>query len=177
MPVYSFDGVAPELPSGGDYWIAPSAHVMGRVTLKKDASIWWGAVLRGDNDPITIGERTNIQDNSVLHTDVGCPLTIGAGVTVGHKAMLHGCTIGDNTLIGIGATVLNNTVIGKNCLVGAHALIPEGKVIPDNSMVLGAPGKVVKELSAEMIKTLEKSAEVYVSNYKRFRSQLVEISA
>jgi len=176
MPVYSFDGVSPELPNEGDYWIAPSAHVMGRVILKKDVSIWWGAVLRGDNDPITIGERSNIQDNSVLHTDVGAPLTIGSGVTVGHKAMLHGCTIGDNTLIGIGATVLNNTVIWKNWLIGAHALIPEGKEIPDNSMVLGAPGKVAKELSASMIKSLEMSADVYFANYKRFASKLTEIS-
>ncbi len=175
MSVYSLDGVSPELPSEGDYWIAPSAHVMGRVTLMKDVSVWWGAVLRGDNDPITIGERTNIQDNSVLHTDVGVPLTIGSGVTVGHKAMLHGCRIGDNTLIGIGATVLNNTVIGKNCLIGAHALIPEGKEIPDNSMVIGAPGKVVKELSPSVIKSLEMSAEVYVANYKRFTSKLVQI--
>src|SRR5213080_4758977 len=127
MAVYSLGAVAPTLPATGEYWIAPSANVMGNVILKTNASVWFGAVLRGDNDPITVGENSNVQDNSVLHTDNGSPLTIGANVTIGHMVMLHGCTIGDNALIGIGSVVLNGAKIGKNCLVGANTLITEGK--------------------------------------------------
>ncbi|TNE36799.1 MAG: gamma carbonic anhydrase family protein [Alphaproteobacteria bacterium] len=175
MALYSLGERVPQVPEEGNFWIAPNAHVMGNVILAQDVSIWWGTVLRGDNDPITIGARSNIQDNSVLHTDDGCPLTIGEGVTVGHKAMLHGCSIGDNTLIGIGATVLNNAKIGKNCLIGAHALVTEGKEIPDNSMVLGAPGKVAKSLGPDFEKVLAQSAEVYVANYKRFKESLKRI--
>ena len=175
MPLYKLGDAQPEVPEDDRYWIAPNAQVMGRVVLKRDSSIWFGAVLRGDNEPLVIGERTNIQDNSVLHTDIGAPLVLGTGVTVGHRAMLHGCTVGDNSLIGIGATVLNHAKIGKNCLIGAHALVPEGREIPDNSMVLGAPGKVAKQLSPEMMQMLEASAEVYVKNYLRFKDELIEL--
>ncbi|MEZ5558324.1 MAG: gamma carbonic anhydrase family protein [Pseudomonadales bacterium] len=152
----------------GEFWVADSAMVMGSVLLRKRASVWFNAVLRGDNDLITIGEGSNIQDGSVLHTDPGCPLVIGRNVTVGHKVMLHGCEIGDNSLIGINAVVLNRAKIGRNCLIGANALITEGKEIPDNSMVLGAPGKVVRELSAQEIEGLRRSAEHYWENACRF---------
>lgn len=175
MPVYDLDGVSPALPENGDYYVAPGAHVMGNVTLHEGASIWFGAVLRGDNDLISIGARSNVQDNSVLHTDLGCPLNIGQDVTIGHQVMLHGCTIGDGSLIGIGATVLNKAVIGKNCIIGAHALITEGKVIPDNSMVVGSPGKVVKELSDPQIAMLKMSAQIYVKNGQRFKTGLKRI--
>src|SRR6202008_4091759 len=168
MPIYSLSNVTPELPNDDEYWIAPNAAVIGRVILKKNASIWWGCTVRGDNDPIVIGENSNIQDGSVLHTDMGAPLVIGANVTVGHMAMLHGCEIGDGSLIGIGAVVLNGVKIGKNCLIGAKALIPEGKVIPDNSLVMGAPGKVVREVSTEMAEHLTRAARDYVKNWRRF---------
>src|ERR1700760_320070 len=144
MPAYSLGNAHPEFPESGEYWIAPNATVIGRVTLKRNASVWFGAVLRGDNEPIVVGEESNVQDGCVLHTDAGTPLTIGKAVTVGHLAMLHGCTIGDNSLIGIGAVVLNGARIGKNCLIGAKALIPEGKEIPDGSLVVGAPGRVIR---------------------------------
>ena len=173
MNIYSLGDKKPQLPPEGEYWIAPTAIVLGDVILKRDASVWFGVVIRGDNDPITIGERSNIQDNSVLHTDLGVPLTIGADVTVGHMAMLHGCTIGDNSLIGIGATVLNRAVIGRNCIIGAHALIPEGKVIPDNSLVVGAPGRVIRELGPEQAAFLTASAEHYVANWKRYARELI----
>ena len=166
--VFNLGAAVPELPAEGEYWIAPGATVVGRVILKKNASIWFGSVLRGDNDPIVIGENSNIQDGSVLHTDTGSPLTIGDNVTVGHKVMLHGCTIGDNSLIGIGSVILNGAVIGKNCLIGANALITEGKVIPDNSVVMGAPGKVVRELDEAGVQRLTLSALHYVENWKRY---------
>jgi carbonic anhydrase/acetyltransferase-like protein (isoleucine patch superfamily) len=156
----------------GDCWIAETAVVLGSVLLKRDASVWFNAVIRGDNELITVGEGSNIQDGSVLHTDPGCPIVIGRNVTVGHKVMLHGCEIGDNSLIGINAVVLNRVKIGRNCLIGANALITEGKEIPDNSMVLGAPGKVVRELSAEEIEGLRLSAAHYVENARRFRRGL-----
>jgi carbonic anhydrase/acetyltransferase-like protein (isoleucine patch superfamily) len=143
--------------------------------LKENASVWFGAVLRGDNDPIVIGENSNVQDGAVMHTDIGCPLTLGDNVTVGHQAMLHGCTVGDNSLIGIGATVLNGAKIGRNCLIGAHALVGEGKEIPDNSMVLGMPGKVVRELGEDNEKMMLLSANIYVENWKRFKETLKEI--
>lgn len=170
MTLYTLEERTVEVPEDGEYWVAPNATVLGRVKLERDASVWFNAVLRGDNELITIGEESNIQDGSVLHTDPGCPLTLGRGVTVGHMAMLHGCTIGDNSLIGIGSVVLNNVTIGKNCLIGAKALITEGKSIPDNSMVLGAPGKVVRELTPEQIQGLTLSAQSYVQNWKRFRA-------
>jgi carbonic anhydrase/acetyltransferase-like protein (isoleucine patch superfamily) len=156
----------------GDYWVADSAVVIGSVLLGNNASVWFNAVLRGDNEPITIGENSNVQDGSVLHTDPGCPIVIGANVTVGHKVMLHGCEIGDNSLIGINAVVLNRVKIGRNCLIGANALITEGKEIPDNSMVLGAPGKVVRQLTEAEINGLRIGAAHYVANARRYRSGL-----
>ncbi len=170
--IYDLEGHVPQLPENGDYWIAPGAHVMGKVTLGEGASVWFGAVLRGDNEPIIVGAGTNIQENSVLHTDWGFPLTIGANCTIGHKAMLHGCTIGEQTLIGMGATVLNGARIGRNCLIGAGALITEGKEIPDGSLVVGAPGKVVRQLDDAAIERLLKSAEGYAANMRRFRDGL-----
>lgn len=161
-----------EVRAEGDYWVADSAAVVGKVLLQKDASVWFNAVLRGDNELITIGEGSNVQDGSVLHTDPGYPLTIGAHVTVGHKVMLHGCEIGEGSLIGINSVVLNGAKIGKNCLIGANALITEGKEIPDNSMVLGSPGKVVKTLSQEQAAGIRMGAKHYVENAKRFRAEM-----
>ena len=172
MPVYGLGEAVPELPQDGQYWIAPGAVVIGRVILKTNASVWFGAVLRGDNEPITVGQNSNVQDGAVLHTDAGTPLTIGANVTVGHQAMLHGCTVGDNSLIGIGAVVLNGARIGRNCLIGAKALIPEGKDIPDNSLVVGSPGRVLRPVSDEQIVFFAHSAEHYVQNWKRYASGL-----
>ena len=157
---------------GNDYWVADSATVLGSVVLENNASVWFGAVVRGDNDVITIGENSNIQDLSVLHTDPGIPLTIGKDVTVGHKVMLHGCTIGDGSLIGINSVILNGAKIGKGCLIGANSLIPEGKEIPDGSLVMGSPGKVVRELSKEQQAGLLMSAQSYVNNFKRFKQDL-----
>jgi carbonic anhydrase/acetyltransferase-like protein (isoleucine patch superfamily) len=172
MAVYNLGNLVPDLPNTDEYWIAPNAVVIGNVILKKNASIWFGATLRGDNDPILIGENSNIQDGSVLHTDKGSSLTIGANVTVGHMVMLHGCTIGDNSLVGIGSIILNGAKIGRNCLIGANCLITEGKEIPDNSMVMGAPGKVVREVSEGQIQMLTGSALHYVENWKRFQRDL-----
>ena len=157
---------------GDDYFIADNAKVIGSVIIHNDVSIWFNAVIRGDNDPITIGEGTNIQDGAVIHTDEGIPLNIGKGVTVGHQAMLHGCAIGDNSLVGINAVILNQAKIGKNCIIGANCLITQGKEIPDNSMVLGSPGKIVREVTQEEIEELKHSAEHYVQNYKRFKKEL-----
>jgi len=172
VAVYNLGNVTPELPNDDEYWIAPTAAVMGRVILKKNASVWWGATLRGDNDPIIIGEGSNVQDGSVLHTDAGSPLTLGANVTVGHLVMLHGCTIGDGSLVGIGSIVLNGAKIGRNCLIGANCLITEGKEIPDNSLVMGAPGKVVRELTPEQAERVAWGAAHYVENWKRYRREL-----
>ena len=172
MNVFSLDEARPELPADGEYWIAPNAVVLGRVILKKNASVWLGATRRGDNAPIIIGENSNIQDGSVLHTDTGSPLTVGSNVTVGHLVMLHGCTIGDNSLIGIGSIVLNGAKIGRNCLIGANCLITEGKEIPDNSVVMGAPGKVVREVSEQQAQILAGSALHYVHNWRRYRTGL-----
>jgi carbonic anhydrase/acetyltransferase-like protein (isoleucine patch superfamily) len=156
----------------GEYFVAESAVVVGSVLLKSNASVWFNAVIRGDNELITIGENSNVQDGSVLHTDPGYPLVIGKDVTIGHKVMLHGCSIGDNSLIGINAVVLNGARIGRNCLIGANALITEGKEIPDGSMVLGSPGKVVRELTPQQIAGLGMSALHYVENARRFRREL-----
>ena len=172
MAIHVLDGIAPELPEEGAYWIAASADVIGRVRLERNASVWFNAVLRGDNELIWLGEGSNIQDGCVLHTDMGSPLTVGRNCTIGHQAMLHGCTVGENTLVGIGATILNGAVIGKNCLIGAHTFIPERKVIPDNSLVMGAPGKVVRELDAEGVARLSAAAASYVRNWKRFAKGL-----
>lgn len=172
MSVYALGDSKPQLPPQGEYWVAPSASVIGDVILHTNASVWFGATLRGDNDPITVGPDSNIQDGSVLHTDFGSPLTLGRGVTVGHNAMLHGCEVGDYSLIGIGAVVLNGVRIGRNCIIGANALITEGKVIPDNSLVMGQPGKVVRERDPEHIAVLQMSADHYVQNWKRFAAEL-----
>ena len=174
MTLYALEGVKPSFPSGF-HWVAPSAVLIGNVVLSNNVSIWFGSVLRGDNEPISIGENTNIQENCVLHTDPGYPITIGNDCTIGHKAMVHGCEIGENSLIGMSATILNGAKIGKNCLIGAGALIPEGKVIPDNSMVVGMPGKVIRELDEKAILQLKASAMHYVENAKRFSQGLVEI--
>lgn len=175
MAMYALNHVTPTLPNDDQYWIAPTATVIGDVILKKNASVWWNAVVRGDTDTITIGENTNIQDGSVLHADFGVPLIIGANVTVGHMVMLHGCTIGDNSLIGIGSIILNGAKIGKNCLIGANVLITEGKEIPDNALVMGAPGKVVRDVTEDQVRVLTGSAMHYVENWKRYRRELKEI--
>ena len=173
--LYKLGSVA--VKAQGDYWVADSATVVGNVLLKQDASVWFNAVVRGDNDLITIGEGSNVQDGSVLHTDPGFPLTIGAHVTIGHKVMLHGCEIGEGSLIGINAVVLNGAKIGKNCLIGANTLITEGKEIPDNSMVMGSPGKVVRTLSEEQAAGIRAGAAHYVENARRFRTGAVAQAA
>jgi carbonic anhydrase/acetyltransferase-like protein (isoleucine patch superfamily) len=173
MPLYALGDHRPEIDP--DNWVAPDATVLGNVVLKAGTSVWFGAVIRGDNDPILIGEASNIQDHSVLHTDVGYPLTIGRGVTVGHRVMLHGCTIGDNSLIGIGSVILNGARIGRDCLIGANTLITERKVIPDGSLVMGQPGRVVRPLEPGQIEDLTTSAEHYVQNARRYAAELERI--
>lgn len=168
--IYALDGLAPEIDP--DAWVAPGAHVMGRVRLAAGTGIWFGATLRGDNEWIEVGEATNIQENCVLHTDMGYPLVIGANCTIGHKAMLHGCTIGAGTLIGMGATILNGARIGRGCLIGACALVTEGKEIPDGSLVMGSPGRVLRQLDDAAREKLLKSAEGYRANAARFRAGL-----
>ncbi len=162
----------PQLPASGDFWIAPSANVIGNIVVEVGASIWWGSTLRGDNERITVGAMSNLQENVVCHTDPGFPLLIGANCTVGHKAMLHGCSIGEGSLIGMGATVLNGAKIGKNCLIGAGALVTEGAEIPDGSMVLGMPGKVRRQLSDSEIANIAKTAQGYYDRSKIFKTQL-----
>lgn len=174
MAIYELDGLTPQIDDSA--WVAASAEVMGDVVLGNDVGIWFGVVVRGDTAGIQIGARTNIQDLSVLHADVGLPLTIGRGVTVGHKAMLHGCTIGDDSLIGIGAVVLNRVKIGKGCVVGAGALVTEGKEFPDGSMIIGSPAKWVRSLSAEELQALRSSADHYVANAQRFKTSLHKIA-
>ena len=173
MPIYQLGDKHPQLAASA--WVADSAQVIGDVRLEADVSIWFNTVLRGDNDPITIGSGSNIQDGSVLHTDNGVPLTIGRHVTVGHQVMLHGCTIGDESLIGIGAVVLNGAKIGKHCLVGAGALVTEGKEFPDGSMILGSPAKVVRQLTEAQIDGLRRSAQHYRDNAQRFKKGLRHI--
>jgi carbonic anhydrase/acetyltransferase-like protein (isoleucine patch superfamily) len=170
MTLLTLDGIAPDLAKS--CWIAANATLVGRVRIQKDASIWFGAVLRGDQELIDIGEGSNVQDNCVLHTDMGYPLAVGPGCTIGHMVMLHGCTVQRNSLIGIGAVVLNGAVIGENCLIGAKALITEGKVIPPGSLVMGAPGKVVRQLSQAEIEGLTRSAQHYAQNGARFAAGL-----
>ncbi|MEO1039238.1 MAG: gamma carbonic anhydrase family protein [Pseudomonadota bacterium] len=167
MAVYELDGARPEIDEDR-CWVAPNAAVIGKVLMKPGSSVWFGAVLRGDNELITLEEDANVQDGAVLHTDMGFPMTLGRGVTVGHQAMLHGCTVGDYSLVGIGATILNGAKIGKNCIIGAHALITEGKDIPDNSVVMGAPGKVVKPVAEGVDEILKASADHYVDNAARY---------
>jgi len=175
MPLYALDNVKPQIPGEGEFWIAPDAHVIGKVRLGRDVGIWFGAVLRGDNELIDIQDGTNIQEHSLLHTDPGAPLTIGPGCTIGHHAILHGCTIGQNSLIGMGATVLNHVRIGANCLVGANALVTEGKEFPDNSLIVGSPARVIRQLDSDVVDGLKKSAESYVRNWKRFSTDLRRI--
>ncbi len=171
--MYSLEGVKPVI--AGTAWVAPSATVIGNTHLAEEASIWFNCTVRGDNDPINIGRRSNIQDNSVLHTDIGSPINIGEGVTVGHKVMLHGSSVGDNSLIGMGSTILNNAKIGKNSIVGANSLVTENKEFPDNVLIVGSPARVFRELKLEEIQMIEKSAQVYVENSVRFAKELVEI--
>jgi len=175
MSLYRLGERRPSLPPEGRYFIAPNASVIGDVRLGEDAGIWFGAVLRGDNEPITLGARSNFQDLSVAHTDPGCPCTVGEDCTIGHRAILHGCTIGDGSLVGMGAIILNNARIGRFCLIGAGALITEGKEIPDFSLVMGSPGKVVRTLDPEAQEKLLASAANYVANAKRFREFFGEI--
>lgn len=171
--LYALGDDSPDIADEGT-WIADSANVLGKVRLRAFASIWFQAVLRGDNEWIEVGERSNVQDGAVLHTDPGCPLTIGRNVTVGHQAMLHGCTIHDNTLIGIGSTVLNNAVIPEDCIVGAHALVTEGKTFEPGSLILGSPARAVKQLDDAAIEMIRSSADRYVENAARFREQLLQ---
>ena len=172
MPLYRLGDKAPVLPSADRFWLAPDAQVIGDVRLGEDVGIWFGAVLRGDNDPIVIGAGTNVQDGVMVHTDPGKGVTVGDGCTIGHHAIIHGCTIGNNSLVGMGATVLNGARIGANCLVGANALITEGKIFPDNSLIVGSPARVIRELDAAAIAGLRLSAENYVRNWRRFARDL-----
>lgn len=175
MTIYALGELRPQLPTDGDYWIAPDANVIGDVQVSSMVSIWFGATLRGDTEPLIIGKGSNIQENSVLHADPGCPVVIGENCTIGHKAMIHGCKIGDGSLIGMGATILNGARIGKNCIVGAGAVVTEGKEIPDGSLVVGIPAQVVRELDAVAIAGNQKSAENYRKRLKRFRAEMSQI--
>lgn len=168
MTIYKLDGAAPDLPEAGAYWVAPSASVAGQVRLGRDVGVWFGAAIRGDDAPVDIGEGANIQDNAVLHADPGFPLTIGKGCTIGHGAIVHGCTLGDNTLVGMGATILNGARIGANCIVGANALVTEGKVFPDGSLIVGAPARATRDLDAAAIAGLRRGAEAYVAKWRRY---------
>jgi len=176
MALYELESVRPSTPADGSFWVAPNAVVLGKVVIETDASVWFGAVLRGDNEPIRVGARSNVQDGCVLHTDPGFPLEIGEDCTVGHMVMLHGCTIGRGSLIGIGSIIMNGAKIGEECLIGANTLIPEGKVIPPRSMVLGSPGKIVRELSDEDARRFGGAAGRYVKNWKRYKSGLEPIA-
>ena len=168
--IYKFENNTPDLNDNS--WVASNAVLIGKVILKKDANIWFNVVLRGDIELITIGEGSNVQDGSVFHTDPGCPVTLGKNVTIGHLVMLHGCEIDDDTLVGIGSTILNKTKIGKNCIIGANTLIPENKVIPDKSLVLGSPGKIIRQVTDEEIKDIKENAKHYVDNYKRYKKNI-----
>tara|TARA_R110000782_G_scaffold78276_8_gene155400 strand:- start:56707 stop:57237 length:531 start_codon:yes stop_codon:yes gene_type:complete len=175
MPLYEFDGKAPVLPADGSAWVAPSADLIGDVHLAERASIWFGVVIRADNTPITIGARSNVQEQTVLHSDEGVPCTIGEGVTVGHHAMLHGCTIGDNSLIGMGATILNHAVIPENCIVGAGALVTEGKTFEPGSLIVGVPAKAIRQLDEVTIEGLRQSAGHYVEKARAFAQTLKRV--
>lgn len=172
MTIYSLDGKTPVTPEDGDFWVAPGAQVMGNVTLRSGASVWFNAVIRGDNELIEVGVGSNVQDGAVLHNDPGFPLIIGNGCTIGHKAILHGCVIGENSLVGMGATILNGARIGRDSIVGANALVTEGKEFPDGSLIVGAPAKAVRKLDAAAIQSLRGSALHYQTNMRRFRKGL-----
>jgi carbonic anhydrase/acetyltransferase-like protein (isoleucine patch superfamily) len=173
MPVYALGGLVPQIDPQS--WVAPNATVIGEVHLARNVSIWWNSTVRGDTDRISIGENSNVQDGCVLHTNKGIPLTIGRNVTIGHMVMLHGCTVGDDCLIGIGAVLLNRSVIGRNSLVAANTLVPEGKVFPERSLIMGSPGKVIRELTDEEVARLPGSSERYIKNWQRYQLELVAI--
>ena len=173
MPCYALDDKTPQIDTTA--WVAPNATVIGDARLGDNVSIWWNCTLRGDTDLLSVGENTNIQDGSVLHTDPGLRLIIGRDVTIGHRVILHGCTVGDGCLIGMGATLLNRSVIGKHCLIGANALIPEGKAIPDRSLVVGAPGRIVRQLTDEELARIARGNQHYVDNWQRYARELKEI--
>jgi carbonic anhydrase/acetyltransferase-like protein (isoleucine patch superfamily) len=175
MAIYQLDGQRPDLPADDRYWIAESAAVIGTVRLKRDASVWYGASLRGDNEWVEVGERSNIQENCILHTDIGFPLTIGAGCTIGHSVILHGCTIADDSLIGMGAIVLNGVKIGRHCLVGAGAVVTEGKEFADNSLIIGAPARAMRQVDDKILQLIAESADFYVNNWQRYRKGLKKI--
>lgn len=175
MPIYSIDGVEPEFEDRASNFVAPDATVIGNVKVARDVSIWFGVAIRGDNEKISIGTGSNVQEHTIMHTDPGFALTIGENCTIGHRAMLHGCTIGDNSLIGMGATILNGAKIGKNCLVGAGALVTEGKEFPDNSLIIGQPAKVARTLDEASAMRLSMSAAHYVANGKRFAIGLRQV--
>ncbi len=174
MTIYTLDQVAPSLPDGDDFWIAPDANLIADVTIESGVSIWFGATLRGDTEPISVGAGSNIQENAVVHTDPGFPVVIGADCTIGHKAMIHGCVIGDGTLVGMGATILNGAVIGRGCLIGAGALVTEGKVIPDGSLVMGMPGRVVRDLDEDAMARNLASASGYRKRLRQYKAGLSE---
>ena len=171
--IYSLEGRTPQMH--GETFIAPTAVVIGDVRIAHESSVWWGAVLRGDYDAITIGKRSNVQDNAIVHMDAGFPVALGDGVTIGHKAVLHGCTIGNNSLVGINAVVMNDVVIGDDCLIGANALLTEGKVVPPRSLVLGSPGKVVRQLNDDEVAEITDFADRYVRNFRRYQAQLRQV--
>ncbi|HLA20944.1 MAG TPA: gamma carbonic anhydrase family protein [Pseudolabrys sp.] len=175
MPIYEIDGQAPEFPGEGQYWVADTAVLIGRVRLKRDASVWFGAVLRGDNEWIELGERSQIQDNSTLHTDPGFAMVIGSNCVIGHNVILHGCTIGDNCLIGMGAIVMNGVKIGNNSLVGAGSVVPEGKSYPDNSLIVGSPAKAIRTLDDRLIDMIRGGADVYVRRWKQYAKGLKRV--
>jgi carbonic anhydrase/acetyltransferase-like protein (isoleucine patch superfamily) len=176
MPVYALGDLIPQLPEPGRFWIAPDAHVVGRVRLAEDVGIWFGAVLRSEQELIDIGRGANIQDGAVCHTDPGCPLIVGSGCTVGHRAILHGCTIGSDTLVGMGATVLNRARIGSHCLVGANALVTEDREFPDHSLILGSPAKAVRQLDEAAVAAIRASAATYVARWKTYAASLRAIA-
>jgi carbonic anhydrase/acetyltransferase-like protein (isoleucine patch superfamily) len=176
MPIYELDGQRPDLPGSGRHWIAESAVVIGRVRLKRDASVWFGAVLRGDNEWIEIGERSQVQDNATLHTDPGFPMVIGADCVIGHNVILHGCIIGDNSLIGMGAILLNGSKVGKNCLVGAGALVTEGKSFPDNSLIVGSPARAVRPTDEAVAEQIRAGADIYVRRWQQYAQGLKRLA-
>lgn len=175
MPLYALDEIRPDVPPDGAWWLAPDAHLIGRVRIGADVGVWFGAVMRGDNEWIEIGEGSNVQEGCVLHTDMGSPLTVGRNCTIGHRAILHGCTIGDNSLVGMGATVLNGAKIGRNCLVGANALVTEGKEFPDNSLIVGAPARAIRTLDEKAAEGVTASAQSYVARWRQFVKGLKRI--
>jgi carbonic anhydrase/acetyltransferase-like protein (isoleucine patch superfamily) len=175
MPIYELDGQAPDFPEEGRYYVADTAVVIGKVRLNTDCSVWFGAVLRGDNEWIELGERTQVQDNATVHTDPGFPVTIGRDCVIGHSVVLHGCTVGDNSLVGMGAILLNGAKIGNNCLVGAGALITEGKTFPDRSLIVGAPARAIRQLDDKAIAMIREGADIYVRRWQRYAKGLKRI--